>query len=260
MRGSACRIQNGRLLESRRMRSRFYIITAVGVVLSFVGGFWLANSLNKAEISTLQANQSKSNSTAKENPQAETELPEEEIRKKLEEAANNPKNFGFQKNLGLALYRYAASKGDVDMLVDVETLLKRANGLNPDDYEVLVSLANVNFDLGQLKKDEARNENARQLYTEALKKNPKDANVIADLGISYLESQNPNPEKAIARLEEAYAIDPRSERILVSLSSAYMRMENREKANDYFMKLKEINPNYRDISQLDPQPLSGATK
>lgn len=134
MRGSACRIPVARLLEFRRMHTRFYIIAALAIFLSFVGGFLIANSLNKAEIAALRATQ-----TPSENPKpsAGLELPEEEIRQKLSEARENPNNFGFQKGLGMALYRYAASKKDKNLLNDVEELLERAHGLNPDDYEVL---------------------------------------------------------------------------------------------------------------------------
>ncbi len=234
------------------MQTRFYIIAGLAVVLSFLGGFWLANSLNKSEIAALSINQKNPEGA---NPGAITgadlELPDEEIKQKLKEAQENPGNFSFQKGLGLALYRYAASKKDPEILNDVEVLLKRAHGLNPHDYEVLVSLGNVNYDLGRLKKEANRIDAAREFYKKALEKNPKDANVITDLGYSYLESENPQPEKAAAYLEDAYLIDPRSERVLASLSFAYLKLNDSAKVGKYVEELKKVNPKNPDIAQIE---------
>ena len=80
---------------------------------------------------------------------ATPELSKEEIRKKIVDAEENQNNFTFQKELGLALYRYAIMKRDQELVSEVVKLLERANKLNPKDYDVLVSLGNAHFDIGR---------------------------------------------------------------------------------------------------------------
>lgn len=116
-----------------------------------------------------------------------------------------------------------------------------------------MSYANIKFDLGQLKKDPNRIQNARDLYIKALDKNPKDSNVMADLGYSYLESEVPDPQKAIEHLEAANEIDPRNERILTSLSFAYLKLKNPAKSSEYLAKLKNINPENGDIAKIEQE-------
>jgi hypothetical protein len=62
--------------------------------------------------------------------ESETALSEGEIRQRIIEAEQNPDNFSFQKNFGLALYRYAVIKQDDKMLAEVEKILNRAYRLN----------------------------------------------------------------------------------------------------------------------------------
>ncbi len=134
------------------MDKKIFWISMAAVVVSFFGGFLLANALNRSELNTLRAEieRLKTSPNASSQNNSELSLSEEEIRRKIAEADKNPDNSNFQKNLGLALYRYAAMKQDADLLSEVTRLLTRANQKDKQDYDVLITLGNTYFALGKL--------------------------------------------------------------------------------------------------------------
>ncbi|HUF05173.1 MAG TPA: tetratricopeptide repeat protein [Aridibacter sp.] len=235
------------------MNTKIIAAAFIGIVAGFTAGFLIANSLNRSELEAAKTEAAQLNrSSAPPRSRAENmELSDEEIRAKIAEADRIADNFEFQKTLGLALYTYAAMKQDARLLEDVAKLLERAHNLNPDDYDVLVSLGNVSFDLGQIRKDEALNEKARELYRKALAKNEKDANVKSSLGVSFLASQEPEPQKAIEELNSAVGIDPRNIKALRYLAQAYAETGDKENAAKYLAELKKVDPENPAIAELE---------
>ncbi len=235
------------------MNGRFILFLVVGLLAGFAIGFLTANSMNRSQYNELLTENARLQSQTPETPgsQPAAELSDNEIRAKIDEAAANPKDFAFQKGLGLALYQYAAKKQDADLLAEVVTLLERAHSLNPDDYQLIVSLGNVHFDLGQMNKDDTRNLRARELYEKALAKNPKDINVITDLGLTYFLNENPDRKRAISELESALDQDPKYERALQYMTQAQIESKNNEAASRYLTRLKEVSPANPGIKDLE---------
>lgn len=235
------------------MNTKIIAAAAIGILAGFAAGFLLANSLNRNELEAAKAEASGLRKSGPGQPPApsEMELSQEEIRAKIEEADRDPDNFQYQKTLGLALYTYAAMKQDPKLLEDVAKLLERAHKLNPDDYDVLVSLGNISFDLGQIKKDESLNLRARELYRKAIEKNSGDANVRTSLGVSFLASMKPEPQKAIDELKTAVEIDPKNEKAVRYLAQAYIEAGDKESAAKYLKELKEVDPENPAIPELE---------
>lgn len=224
------------------MNTKFFWLSIVAVILSFIGGFLLANSLNRNDINALQAENErlkKQNSTQNE---SSSKLSAEEIKKRIAEADKNPDNFEFQKSLGLALYRYAAINQDTDLMAEVQRLLGRANKLKPTDYEVLVALGNVHFDLGYLKKENDQFDKARAIYLQALKEKPEDVNVRTDYGLTYFLKSPSDYETAISEFNKSLKLDPKHERTLQVMIEAYANQGKKGEAEKYLAKLEEVNP------------------
>lgn len=110
------------------MNKKALALSLIAVFISFLGGFLLANALNKNELNTLRGD----NEKLKNSPNIETQnsseitLSDEELRRKISEADQNPVNIVVQRGLGLALYRYASIKQDTEILSDVARLLMRS--------------------------------------------------------------------------------------------------------------------------------------
>ncbi len=230
-------------------------LSIIGILLGFAGGFLIANALNRGQINKLLAENLRLEKASAE-PQSKPEdltLTEAEIKEKLTQAENNSKDFGFQKGLGLALYSYAAKKQDAILLSEVATLLDRAHNLNPDDYQVLVSLGNVNFDLGQIKRDTDRNLKARDAYQKALLKNPMDTDVVTDLGLTYLLTDAPEIKRAEEFLSKALEQNPNNERALQYMTQTQIAARNIEEAGKFLARLKSINPSNPGMRDLEAQ-------
>lgn len=235
------------------MRSKLFIAAVIGILAGFTAGFLVANALNRNEIESAKAEASalRNAPPSKPNKQSKMELSKEELQAKIAEADKNADNFRYQKTLGMALYTYAAMKQDSNLLQDVARLLERAHKLNPDDYDVLVSLGNVRFDLGQVKKDEKLNLEARDLYGKALEKNGRDVSVRTDLGLTFLLNTTPQPEKAIKELNAALALDPKNEKALQYITQAYVDAGDRQNARKYLKELKEVDPQNPSVAELE---------
>src|SRR3982751_1090323 len=132
------------------MDKKALLITFAAIILSFVGGFFLANSLNRKEINSLRSENERLSTANRES--GENELSAAEIENKIEEADRKPSDFQYQKNLGTALYQYATIKHDSDLLEKSVRLLERASNLNREDRLTLVNLGNAYFDLAYSEK------------------------------------------------------------------------------------------------------------
>lgn len=233
------------------MNKSFIWISILAVLIAFAGGFLIANSLNRAELLNLKAENDRLKNSPPQAPnQNEQELSDDEIKQKIAEADQNPDNINFQKGLGIGLYRYATMKQNPQLLLDVERLLKRAYDKDPKDKDVLVFYGNTLFDIGFAKKDNAKFEQARKIYLEALIQQPKDVDVQTDLGLTYFYENPPKDDKAIAELQKALTIKPDHERSLQYMAQIYARQNNSAESQKYLAELKKVNPNNPIISQL----------
>jgi len=240
------------------MRNRFIGISVLGILISFVGGFFLSNSLNRGEISSLKKENSrlKERSNVETKPNSAPSLSKKEIEAKISEAERNKDNFSFQKNLGLGLYRYAVMKQDKGLLPEVSKLLERAHALNSDDYDVVVALGDVYFDIGRSKKQNEAIKNARRFYRKALAINNNDINVRTELGMTYFRASPPEYEKAIAEFSESLKINEKHEKTLESMIEVLIKRNSKEEAAKYLKTLKKVNPANRSIKVFERQ-LSG---
>ncbi len=235
------------------MNKKLFWISPVAVLISFFGGFFLANALNKSELNTLRSEMERLKTAPNTPPQnnSEISLSDEEIRQKIAEADKNSDNFTFQKNLGLALYRYATTKQDDKLLSEVARLLTRANQQNKQDYEVLTTLGNCFFDIGYFKKDNENLIKAREIYQQALQQKPNDVDVRTDLGLTYFLVDPPETESALAEFQNSLQIDPKHEKALQVMAQTLLSQNKASEAEQYLKRLKEVNPENQFLPEID---------
>src|SRR6266700_928785 len=120
------------------MDKKFLLVSFLAIAASFIGGFFIANALNRGELNTLRAENEKMRSASPERPdvQDDASISDNELHAKIAEADRSPENFEYQKNLGLALYKYAAIKRDDSLLKESARILDRATKLKKDDFDV----------------------------------------------------------------------------------------------------------------------------
>jgi Tfp pilus assembly protein PilF len=239
------------------MNKKAIALSIIAVILSFIGGFLLANSLNRKELEELRTENARLQSNRKN--AEEFTLSDEEIRRKIAEAEQNPDNFAFQKNLGIALYRYAGMKQDASFLPDVVKLLRRAAQLRPNDEETQVALGNAHLDLGQINKDKEAYKTARDFYAKALSLNPGNADVQNDLGLTYFLSDPPEYDRAIAEFQKALKIKTDHEKALENLVRVYLAQGKTKEAEEHLKRLKTVNPQNDFLTEFEAQLAQGKT-
>jgi len=227
------------------MNKKIFWLSIVGIIASFMGGFLLANSLNRNELSNLRAENERLKNSQAESKQAgeELSLSEEEIKQRIAEADQNPTNTAFQKNLGMALYNYASMKQDADLLLEVSRLLTRVYEKSPDDYQAIVTLGNINFDVGYFNKNNEYFEKARMFYQKALDRKPDSADVRTDFGLTYYLANPPETDKAVTELEKSLKINPKHEKTLQVMVEILNSQNKIDEAEKFLARLKEVNPN-----------------
>lgn len=241
-----------RLLTSEVMQKNTLLFVIIAALGGFIAGFILANSINRNAVSVSPQTTAPSNSNTASGRQSsgEQELSPDEIRAKVAEADKNPTVFSFQKDLGIALYRYAAMKQDVSILTESARILERADSINPKDFDVVVALGNATFDIGFFKEDAASFQKAREVYARALAIKPGDADVMTDLGISYYVQKPPAYDKAVVELLKVSDANPKHERSLQFLIQTYVKQNKIAEAEKSLAKLKGINPTSGAIAEM----------
>lgn len=236
------------------MNAKIFWLLILAVIISFVGGFYLANALNRNEINTLRAeNESFKKESINPRNDKEPSLTDDEIRQKIVEADKNPNNFAFQRNLGLALFSYGAMKQDVNLISESARLLQRTYNNNPKDYDVIVTLGNAFYDIASIKKDNESFNKSREFYLKALEQKPDDSNVRADFGSTFLFAEPNDLDKAITELQKALEINPKNERALLFMTQTLLKQNKKEEAEKVLAKLKEINPKTPNLNELNSQ-------
>ena len=145
----------------------------------------------------------------------------------LDKAKSEPQNFEAQIKAG-EMY---AQIGRFEPALE---FYERAAKIKPEDVETQVKTANAYFDAKQF-------ETAEKWYLKALEKK-EDANVRTDLGITFVERENPDLERAIREFDTALQASPRNETILYNLAVAYARKGDADNAAKIKRQLEEINP------------------
>ena len=79
------------------MQAKHYLISALVGVTAFIGGFLLANNLNRSETERLRTALEAAKISANQDSKSDTSLSDEEINAKIAEAEGNAQNFPFQR-------------------------------------------------------------------------------------------------------------------------------------------------------------------
>lgn len=240
------------------MTKQSVLAAIAACLIGFVGGFMFANTLNRREMTTQAPplEQPAVPSTADGTPASATLSPEE-IKARVEMADRSPGDFKFQKSLGLSLYRYASLKQDASILPDAIRIMQRALDLDSADRDLQIGLGNAHFDVGYFNKDNASFERARGFYDKALARIPSDADVRADVALTYYLQSPPDLESAVREFEKGLEANPKHERSLQFLVQTYVKKNEIAKANQILDRLKAANPSNQAIGELTAMIAAG---
>ena len=236
------------------MNTKAVGLSILAVLISFVGGFLLANALNKSEFETLRSENNRLKDVQSEsNTKSEKTLTDDQIRQRIAEADQNPGNLEFQKNLGIALYRYTTVEKNPAFLPEAARLLNRAYAKNPSDKDLITTLGHVYYDIGYFQNDNESFNKAREFYQKILNQTPNDVDIRTEYGLTYFLQNPPEYDKAVAEFEKSLQQNPKHEKTLQFLVQTLIKQGKMQEAENYLAKLKEINPKTPDLSEIQAQ-------
>lgn len=233
-----------------KMPDNRFAIPAITLILGLVVGFLVASKIDKGELDRLRVENDGLKTRTNGSTPAESALTDDEIEARLAEAENRKDDFQFQKNLGTALYRYAAMKQDADLLLKIKPVVARAAELGSTDNDVLITAGNLFFDLAYLKRDRNGFRIAREYYAKTLARRPSDSSVLTDLGLTYFLDDPPDYLRAAEKLNTAAEINPRDQRALQFAIQAQVRLGKTADAEKNLTKLRAASPNDPAVNEL----------
>jgi tetratricopeptide (TPR) repeat protein len=223
---------------------KIFLSGIVGLTIGLIIGFFAANSINRNAVSQTNAsansqdppflNQQIQNATVKEQPSQSAAIPA--VAATLDKANNEPNNFEAQIVAGDMYLRI------LNFIKAIE-FYQKANQIKPGDYQTTVKIGNAYFDSGQF-------EEAEKWYSKALETNPKDINVRTDLGITFVERQSPDLDRAVKEFLTSLATDAKHEPTLYYLGVAYYKKGEIEKTKAVLKQLENINPQSKLAERL----------
>ncbi len=217
-----------------------------GLIAGLIIGFYIANTINRREIS--QQQNARQNTVNPSFPQQQTQAadikelqtqgkPLPEVSEKLDRARNEPANFDAQIQAG---NMYLQIRG----LDKAKEFFDKAEQINPKEYENIVKLGNAYFDIGKFEK-------AEKWYVQALNIKPDDINVRTDLGITFVEREAPDFDQAIKEFQTGLQTYPKYEPTLYNLAIAYFKKGDAEQAAKILSQLKVMNPQSELVKRLE---------
>ncbi len=207
-----------------------------GLIVGLIVGFFAANKINRNEIPSPSVAQVQTNAPFA-NPQTQSSdikepapqgKPLPEVSEKIDKAKNEPNNFDAQMQAGNLYVKIKAFD-------KAQEFYNRAEQINPSDYEKIVQLGNGFFDAGKFEK-------AEKWYEKALAKKPDDVNVRTDLGITFVEREKPDLDRAVKEFQTSLETNPNHEPTLYNLGIAYFKKDNLDEAQKVLSRLETINP------------------
>lgn len=214
-----------------------------GLIIGLIIGFIGANQLNKS--SKLEPTVAEAQPTAPfQNQQIHgADIKEQspdgminDVQKILDKAKAEPNNAQAQIEAG---DMYA----QIGRFPESIAFYEKANNANPNDFQSNVKLANAYFDSKKFEK-------ASEFYEKALQINPSDTGARTDLGITFVQRDKPDYDRAVKEFETSLKADPKNEPTLYNLSIAYFKKGDTEKSQNALKQLEVANPNSKLIEKL----------
>jgi tetratricopeptide (TPR) repeat protein len=207
-----------------------------GLIIGLIIGFFAANKINRNEVSKQTVAQTQTNAPFVNQQTQSSDIKEQqlqgkplqEVSEKLDKAKNEPNNFDAQIEAGNLYVKIKAFD-------KAQEFYNRAEQLNPSDYEEIARLGNGFFDIGKFEK-------AEKWYERALAKKPDDINVRTDLGITFVEREKPDFDRAVKEFQTSLETNPAHEPTLYNLGIAFFKKGNLDEALKVLSRLEAVNP------------------
>lgn len=163
-----------------------------------------------------------------------------QVQQVIDKAKGNPNDFQAQVEAAKIFSKVGRTAETVEYL-------KKAYAIDADKFNALGA---AGF-LGQYYFDQKDYAEAETWLNRAIKAEPDEAELYIALAETYVQREPPQPDQAIAQLQQALKIDAKNGHALGHLIEAYALKKDARGAEETLNRLKEADPTNQRLSALE---------
>ena len=197
----------------------------IGLLVGLIVGFIATNQLNRIENNQVKPVTTAANTLPTSQP-SNTKAALPAVAESIEAADKNPEDFLAQLKAGEMFAR-------INNFPKAIEYFERANKIRPDDYRTLVLLGNATYDSKDWEK-------SASWYEKALFMKPDDVDVRTDFGVTFVNRQTPDYQRAIKEFLTSLKTNPNHDPTLFNLAVAYRSIGDKIAFDETKSKIKDV--------------------
>ena len=221
------------------MNKNKYVIALVGLAVGFLISFFLTQNYNKSNAAPSPNTSQTGMPGAASGPGGQQAMMGQ-VQQIVEKAKNSPNDYQAQVEAANIFYQ-------VGRIAETADYLKKAYAIDPIKFN---ELGAAGF-LGQYYFEQKNYSEAETWFNRAIKAEPNEADLYVALAETYVQREPPQPDQAIAQLQQALRVDPKNGHALGHLVEAYVLKKDARNAEDTFNRLKTTDPTNQRIAVLE---------
>jgi tetratricopeptide (TPR) repeat protein len=164
------------------------------------------------------------------------------VRKVIEDAKNNPKDFQAQ-------LRAASAFDQIGRGAETIEYLKKAYDINPAE----AGRQQVPAYIGDWYMKERDYVAAETWFRRALEHEPNNPDIMRELGTTFLDREPADADRGIQYIQSALKLSPKDSHALLHLVQAYLIKKDAKSAEEALQRLKQADPNGSNTRMLETQ-------
>jgi tetratricopeptide (TPR) repeat protein len=226
------------LLETIVNRNK-YLIGFIGLAVGFIVSFFLTQNYNKSNAAPGSAGTPSGMSSGAGGAGGQQAMMGQ-VAGIIEKAKNSPNDFQAQVEAARAF-------NQIGRIAETADYLKKAYAIDAAKFN---ELGAAGF-LGQYYFEQKDYAESETWFNRAIKADPKETDLYVALAETYVQREPPQPDQAIAQLQQALGVDPKNAHALGHLVEAYALKKDPRGAEETVKRLKEADPTNQRISVLE---------
>ena len=221
------------------MNRNKYLIGLIGLALGFSISFFLTRNYNKSNAAPAATGMPSGMAGGTGSQQGQQAMMGQ-VQQVIEKAKNAPNDFQAQVEA-------AKIFNQVGRIAETAEYLKKAYAIDANKFN---ELGAAGF-LGQYYFEQKDYAESETWFNRAIKADPKEVDYYVALAETYVQREPPQPDQAIAQLQQALGVDPKNGHALGHLVEANALKKDARGAEDAVKRLKETDPTNQRLSALE---------
>jgi len=217
-----------------------YLVGIIGLGIGFMLSFFLTKNYNNSNASSPNPSAATGMAGAAAGPGGQQAMMGQ-VAQVIEKAKNAPNDFNAQVEA-------ASLFNQIGRTAETAEYLKKAYSANPTRFDELKDAAEF---MGQYFFDQKNYTESEVWFSRAIKAEPKKSSLYVALAETYVQREPPQPEQAIAQLQQALSIQPKDGHALGHLIDAYALKKDARGADETLKRLKDADPTNERMSILE---------